>query len=63
MNNDGIHSLLDAGVMTVSRAPSQGARRVTEEGARAAALAADPEAPLACPRARDRRAAAALWQP
>jgi len=43
MNNDRIHSLLNADVMTVSGAPSQGARRATEEGAPAAARAADPE--------------------
>ena len=33
MNNDGIHSLLNADVMAVSSAPSQGARRASGEGA------------------------------
>lgn len=43
MKNDGIHSLLNADVMTVMGAPSQGARRATGEGAPGAARAADPE--------------------
>ena len=43
MNNDGIHSLLNAGVMAVPAAPAQGARRATEEGGAGAARLADPE--------------------
>jgi transposase len=43
MKNDGIHSLLNADVVTVPGAPSQGARRATEAGAPGAARAADPE--------------------
>jgi transposase-like protein len=44
MNEEGIHSLLDAQGISVSRAPSQGARRATEEGALGgAARAPDPE--------------------
>lgn len=43
MKNDGIHSLLNADVMTVRGAPSPGARRATAEGAPGAARAADPE--------------------
>jgi transposase len=33
MNEEGIHSLLDAQVISVPRAPSQGARRASGEGA------------------------------
>ena len=43
MNDDGIHSLLNARVISVPGAPSQGARRATEEGAPGAARAPDPE--------------------
>jgi transposase len=44
MNEERIHSLLDAQVSSVSRAPSQGARRATEEGALGvASRAPDPE--------------------
>lgn len=42
MNDDRIHSLNSAGVMTVSEAAPQGARRASE-GAAAAARRADPE--------------------
>lgn len=44
MNNDGIHSLLNADLMDVAGAPSQGARRATVEGAGGRALRRpDPE--------------------
>lgn len=44
MNNDGIHSLLNADLVDVSAAPSQGARRASVEGARGRALRhPDPE--------------------
>ena len=43
MKDDGIHSLLDARLISGSTAPSQGARRVSEEGAGEAAGARDPE--------------------
>lgn len=43
MNDDGIHSLLDAQVTSVPLAPAQGARRATEVGASAAARTLDPE--------------------
>lgn len=43
MNNDGIHSLIDAQVISGSAVPAQGARRATEVGAAGAAHAPDPE--------------------
>ena len=44
MNNNGIHSLLDADLVSVSGAPSQGARRATGEGAGGRAVRRpDPE--------------------
>jgi transposase-like protein len=43
MNDDGIHSLLNAQVISGAGAGSQGARRATEEAAPAAARAPDPE--------------------
>ena len=44
MNNDGIHSLLDAELMIDTPAPSQGARRATGEGAGGRAVRVpDPE--------------------
>ncbi len=44
MNNNGIHSLLDAELMMDAPAPSQGARRATGEGAGGrAARGPDPE--------------------
>ena len=44
MNAEGLHSLLDAQMVSVPTAPSQGARRATEEGAVGrAARAPDPE--------------------
>lgn len=44
MNTDGINSLVDAQVISIPTAPSQGARRATEEGAVGGALRApEPE--------------------
>jgi transposase len=43
MKDDGIHSLLDARLISGSSAPSQGARRASEEGAGEAAGVRDPE--------------------
>jgi transposase len=43
MKDDGIHSLLDARLISGSTAPSQGARRASDEGAGEAAGARDPE--------------------
>lgn len=42
--NEGLHSMFDAQMVSVATAPSQGARRATEEGAvERAARAPDPE--------------------
>ena len=44
MNEEGIHSLLETEVITVPRAPSQGARRASGEGALGGAMRVpDPE--------------------